>query len=105
MPSYIPERPELCFAIENKRTIAFTYDGKYRKGNPQCYGINKKGREALRVHLAQGGSRPEQMFLCDGIDFEITDESFEKAGPNYRKGDKDMIHIFCELDSNPQPLP
>jgi hypothetical protein len=38
------------------------------------------------------------MFLCEGVDFTITDESFEKAGPNFHKGDKDMIYIFCELD-------
>jgi hypothetical protein len=98
MPGYIPEKPELCFAIENKRVIMFTYNGKHRKGNPQCYGINKKGHEALRVHLVQGGSRPEQMFLCNGINFIITDERFERSGPNYHKGDKDMTHIFCELD-------
>jgi len=87
----------LCFAIKEKRTIEFEYNGTHRTGNPQCYGINKKGKEALRVHLLKGGSRAEQMFLCDQVAFQITNDSFENPGPNYHQGDKDMIHIFCEL--------
>ncbi len=94
-----PQRPEICDAIKNKQRIEFLYHGKRRKGNPQCYGINKKGKEALRVHLIEGGSRPEQMFLLDDTEnFNIQREHFVNPGPNYRKGDKDMVHIFCELD-------
>ncbi|WP_276368824.1 hypothetical protein [Chryseolinea sp. H1M3-3] len=96
-----PQRPEICDAIRNKQQIAFLYHGKLRKGNPQCYGINKKGKEALRVHLVEGGSRPEQMFLLDdALDFKIQNEHFVRPGPNYHKGDKDMVHIFCELDDD-----
>ena len=75
------------------------YHNKSRKGNPQCYGINKKGKEALRVHLIEGGSRPEQMFLLDDADsFMVLNEHFVNPGPNYHKGDKDMVQIFCELE-------
>lgn len=93
-----PKKPEICDAIKNKQQIEFTYNGKPRRGNPQCYGINRTGKEALRVHLIEGGSRPEQMFLLDNMElFKVLKVSFIKPGPNYKKGDKDMIHIFCEL--------
>lgn len=93
------KRPEICDAIRNRQRIRFVYHGKSRKGEPQCYGISKRGREALRVHLIEGGSRPEQMFILDEAEsFEILNETFEKPGPNFKRGDKDMVHIFCELD-------
>ena len=37
------------------------------------------------------------MFLCDNTTFTVTDKFFDKPGPNYQKGDKDMEYIFCEL--------
>ena len=97
---FVPKRPELCEAISNKQVITFEYHGKQRKGNPQCYGINTNSKEALRVHLVQGGTRDEQLFLCDEMSsFKITKERFSKPGPNYQKNDKAMIHIFQQLDS------
>jgi hypothetical protein len=92
------KRPEICDAIRNKQRIRFIYHGKVRKGEPQCYGLSKKGNEALRVRLIEGGSRPEQMFILDEAEsFEILDEKFTTPGPNFNAGDKAMIHIFCEL--------
>jgi hypothetical protein len=92
------KRPEICKAIKNRNQISFRYDGKFRKGNPQRYGVNLKGNEVLRVHLIEGGKVPEQTFLTDNLnDFIILSERFTRPGPNYRIGDKDMIHIFCDL--------
>jgi hypothetical protein len=54
------EKPALCDAIKARKRIQFIYHDKVRKGEPQCYGINKRGHEALRVHQLEGGTRPEQ---------------------------------------------
>jgi hypothetical protein len=74
------EKPALCDAIKTKKRIQFIYHDKLRKGEPQCYGINKRGHEALRVHLLEGGTRPEQMFVLDKIkSLVILNETFYKA--------------------------
>lgn len=91
-------RQDICDAIKNKHRIEFIYHNEVRVGNPQCYGINRTGKEAIRIHLVKGGSRPEQMFLLGKmISLKILEERFHAPGPNYRKGDVDMKVIFCEL--------
>ena len=100
---YIAKRPELCTALKNWCQISFVYDGKFRKGNPQRYGVNLKENEVVRVHLIEGGKVPVQTFLVDRLkDLNVLSEHFTKQGPNYRKGDKDMVYIFCDL-GNPMP--
>jgi hypothetical protein len=79
-----PKRPELCVAIASKQVIEFDYHDKHRKGNPQCYGINKTGKEALRVHLIEGGGRDEQMFLCDDIHSENSNPKIYPARSEFQ---------------------
>jgi hypothetical protein len=89
----------ICNAIKNRQQIEFLYHEKYRKGNPQCYGLTKTGKPAVRVHLMVGGDRPEQLFTLDKIsNFKILSSTFKSAGPNYRKGDSELPHIFCDLE-------
>ena len=90
--------PMLIKAIKTKRRIAFTYNGKQRIAEPQCYGIGGKGTELLRVHQIQGGLQPEPLFDVAKIyDLVVLDEQFAQAGPNYTKNDSAMKTIFAQL--------
>lgn len=85
-------------AIKMKQRMQFTYNGKVRYVEPQCYGVGTKDTELLRVHQLSGGSEREPLFNVSKIeDLEFLDEFFEKPGPNYKKGDSAMKIIYCEL--------
>jgi hypothetical protein len=42
-------------SIQRKQKLAFTYNGKTRIVEPQCYGMGHKGTELLRAHQLKGG--------------------------------------------------
>ena len=92
------ERDLICSAIENKQRIEFDYNDKRRVGEPQCCGVSEAGNEVVRVHLIQGGSRPEQLFVVSKLrSLKILNEHFQSPGPNYKKNDSAMVEIFCQL--------
>jgi hypothetical protein len=85
-------------AIRDKRRIRFTYNGKARLAEPQCYGVGTKGTELLRVHLLQGGSQREPLFDVSKItDPVVLAEGFTKPGPNYTRNDSAMTTIYVQL--------
>ena len=84
-------------AIRKKRRLRFTYNGKTRIAEPQCYGIGVKGTELLRVHQIRGGIQREPLFDVSKIENLVAlDEVFTKPGPNYTKNDSAMKTIFCD---------
>ena len=88
----------VCAAIDKWQRMKFKYHGNDRRGEPQCYGITKAGNEAVRFHMVEGGSRPEQLFtLAKMRKIIFLDEHFTAPGPNYQKDDSAFIHIFCQL--------
>jgi hypothetical protein len=85
-------------SIRKWRRLRFTYNGKTRVGEPQCYGMGVKGTELLRVHQIQGGTQREPLFDVSKIeDLVVLDEVFTEPGPNYKKNDSAMKTIFCQL--------
>jgi len=85
-------------AIRKRRRLRFTYDGKTRLAEPQCYGIGAKGTELLRVHQIRGGAQREPLFdVSKIVDLVALDEVFTKPGPNYKKNDSAMKTIFRQL--------
>jgi hypothetical protein len=85
-------------AINSKRRISSTYNGKTRIAEPQCYGIGSKGTELLRVHQIRGGLQLEPLFDVSQMrDLVVLDQHFTKPGPNYRKNDSAMATIFAQL--------
>jgi len=90
--------PRIVYAIEHKRRLRFTYNGKPRLVEPQCYGIGTKGTELLRVHQLRGGSEREPLFTVAKIgELEVLDEVFSEPGPNYKRNDSAMREIYCQL--------
>jgi hypothetical protein len=90
--------PDICLAVSDRRRLYFEYHGEERIVEPQCYGITKAGKESVRCHMIEGGSREEQLFELSKMEgFKLLDERFSKPGPNYVKGDSAFKIIFCEL--------
>ena len=80
------------------KSQTFSYNGKTRIAEPQCYGIGSKGTELLRVHQIQGGTQPEPLFdVAKILDLVVLDEHFERPGPNYTRNDSAMKTIFAQL--------
>ena len=88
----------LVQAITERHRLEIVYNGTTRLVEPQCYGQGHSGNELLRVHQIRGGSQPEPLFVVGKIErLTLLDEHFTTPGPNYRRGDSAMRHIYCEL--------
>jgi hypothetical protein len=91
-------RKDFYDAVINKRRLEFFYNGTKRTGEPQCYGINTRDNEAIRMYQIEGGSKPEELLLVDKIKaYKILNEHFTKPGPNYKRDDSAMKEIFVQL--------
>ena len=88
----------IAAAILQKRRLRFTYHGRQRLVEPQCYGVGVQGTELLRAHQLRGGETREPLFEVPLIrDLQLLDEHFTRPGPHYRKIDSAMRVIFCQL--------
>ena len=88
----------LVRAIEQKRRLCFSYSGRTRLVEPQCYGIGTRGTELLRVYQLRGGREPEPLFDVSKIaDLEVLNDRFVRPGPNYKRNDSAMKTIFAQL--------
>ena len=88
----------LVQAINDRRRLRFSYHGRERTVEPQCYGIGTRGTELLRVHQIEGGSQPEPLFDVSKISgLALLDQQFSAPGPNYKKNDSAMKKIFAQL--------
>ena len=85
-------------AIDGRRRLHFTYNGRRRTVEPQCYGIGTRGTELLRAHQLEGGSQAEPLFdVSKIIGLTPLDQGFNAAGPNYKRNDSAMRQIFAQL--------
>ena len=85
-------------AIEKRRRVTFTYHGKRRLVEPQCYGLSTKGNEVLRAHQLEGGDQREPLFDVSKLDdLAALVEHFIKSGSHYKKNDSAMTIIFAQL--------
>jgi hypothetical protein len=61
-------RKDLIDAITNKKRILFVYNETKRKGEPQCYGINTRDNEAIRMYqIERESSVPEELLLVNAV--------------------------------------
>ncbi|PKM42290.1 MAG: hypothetical protein CVV03_10225 [Firmicutes bacterium HGW-Firmicutes-8] len=93
----------ICNAIRNRRLLSFTYDGYPRIVEPHAYGITTAGHEEIRCYQVRGtGSDGKStgwhlMTVSKISGLTILEDSFSTARPGYKRGDKGMSTIFCEL--------
>jgi predicted DNA-binding transcriptional regulator YafY len=85
-------------AIAQRRRLRFTYNGRVRLVEPQCYGVGTGGTELLRGYQLRGGAAREPLFDVAKIEgLQVLEESFARTGPNYRRNDSAMKTIFRQL--------
>lgn len=93
-----PMNPVIDRSIAEKRRLRFSYHGRVRLVEPQCYGVGTKGTELLRGHQIQGGTQREPLFDVSKIeDLVLLDEVFTRPGPNYKRDDSAMKTIYRQL--------
>lgn len=92
----------ICTAIENQQLIEFYYEGGNRVVEPHCHGITTKGNQGLRAYQVSGysstGKMGWKMFdLSKASSITILDDTFSGPRSDYKRGDKGMSRIFCEI--------
>lgn len=93
----------ICDAINNKKCLAIQYGGFDRVIEPHAYGLTKEGHEVMRIWQIRGGSRsgkmpPWRLFRLDETHaIQILDEIAQTPRPSYRRGDKSMRVIYCQV--------
>lgn len=93
---------DIINAINDKNLIEFYYEGGNRVVEPHTYGITTADNEGLRAYQISGysssGKMGWKMFdLSKAKRIVILSKSFNKTRQGYKKGDKGMKKIFCEL--------
>ena len=93
---------DICNAIKKMNLIEFYYNGGTRTVEPHCHGITTAGNEALRGYQVTGYSDSGQMGwkmfdLGNASNINVLDETFDEPRPGYRKSDRGMSQIYCEL--------
>lgn len=92
---------EIIKAIKSKKLIEFDYDGESRTVEPHCYGLTNKGNEVIRAFQIDGYSSSGVMGwklydISKADRINVLDLSFD-VREGYKKGDKGMSRIYCEL--------
>ena len=93
----------ICNAINNKCVLRFTYHGHHRVVEPQAHGLSQRLNEVVCCYQTGGtshsGKVPDRRLMkVSQIEFlTVTKEHFAGVRSGYRKGDKRMSTIFCEL--------
>jgi len=93
----------ICRAIQNKSVVEFTYDGYRRIVEPHCHGLTDRNNPGLRGYQVGGGSASGEvpswkMFdLNKALNIQITERNFGRPRLGYKKGDRDLNPIYCEL--------
>ena|ERR1051325_2296097 len=95
--------PTICDAISNLRVLQLSYDGYSRTVEPHAYGMSTANHEIVRVWQTAGGSVSNErtgwkLLRVDEIrSLMALPQTFTGPRPGYRKGDRDMRIIYCQL--------
>ncbi len=93
---------QICNAIRNRKLVEFYYNGGNRIVEPHCHGVTTAGNEALRAYQVDGysesGNMGWKMFVLDNAsNVNVLEETFNGPRSDYKKGDRGMSEIYCEL--------
>ena len=93
---------QICDAIENKRLLAFNYDGLPREIEPHAHGISSKGNEVVRGYQTDGqsSSGPLGWRLWDAAKMEslrVCRSTFTNPHSDYRRNDSGMKSVHCQI--------
>jgi hypothetical protein len=92
----------ICRAILEKRIVELRYHGYSRIVEPYAYGRARDGEELLRCYQLSGGSQSGErtgwklLKTSEIFALQLADSHFISR-PEYRRGDKAMKFIHCQL--------
>lgn len=95
-------KAKIINAIENKKIIEFIYDGKIRTVEPYSFGKSLRENEVIRAYQIGGfsstGSMGWKLYDISKISsLQILDDLLFESRFDYKKGDKSMVLIYCEI--------
>jgi hypothetical protein len=92
-----------CGALEAGKCLEIGYDGYSRVVEVHAVGTTTKGHPAIRVWQVRGGSVSGEkagwklLKLDEAGAIRMLDEKSSAPRPGYKRGDKDMSHIICQV--------
>jgi hypothetical protein len=100
----------ICNAIASRRLLRLCYSGWNRVVEPYAYGLARGRREVLRAWQVEDcvsfderlGWRLDPagwklLRVDETISLSVLSEPVPEPHPDYRRGDKDIWLIFCQL--------
>lgn len=95
-------KQEVSSAIAEKYILELRYHGISRTVEPHAYGRDKSGDEVLRCYQVNGGSESGErvgwklLKVSDAYAIHLLKQKFQQR-PDYKRNDKAMEHIFCQV--------
>ncbi len=92
-----------CDALAKGVCLELRYDGFTRTVEVHAVGVSTAGNEVMRVWQVRGGSVSNEpigwklMRLDEAASVALTSERSQAPRVGYKKGDRGMVRIFCEL--------
>ena len=90
-------------AIKEKRLLSFIYEEQPRVVEPHWYGLTIAGHEALCCYQVRGkgihldGDPWDVMLTSKMSSLALLPDTFSTPRPGYKRRDKRMVIIYCEL--------
>lgn len=92
-----------CDALRRKKCLELRYDGYSRIVEVHAVGKTKEHHGIMRVWQVRGGSKSGErigwklMRLDEAISAHVTDEDSQAPRHGYKRGDRDMQTIDCQV--------
>ena len=93
----------VCEAIRNKQRLRIHYDPGERIIEPHAFGQSTAGNDVIRAFQVEGASASREhvnwkLLRLDRITgLTLLPDVFPGPRPEYRRGDRHMVEIYCEL--------
>ncbi|MXZ46454.1 MAG: hypothetical protein F4Z08_05595 [Chloroflexi bacterium] len=93
---------QMCAAIGGRHYLTFTYDGLPREIEPHAHGTSSTGKEVVRGFQTAGQSSSGElgwrMWTVAKMELlSVSSATFAETRPDYRRGDRQMHPVHCEL--------
>lgn len=92
-----------CDALRQGKCLELRYDGFTRIVEVHAVGVTKEGNDVMRVWQVSGGSVSKEnsgwkeFRLDEAFSARITDKKSEAPRRGYKRGDKGISRIVCEI--------